>query len=126
MRLRLVSCLALVALLGAGPGRAQQPTGPSRAEPWRGPSDQPGTQPSDNRARITSGEAATQPSAAELREARALAAAIFAKPAAAQRAADNTGPPPPPDWAAVQPRAEWTDKAEVAPGGRGMKLTAPF
>jgi hypothetical protein len=126
MRLRLVPSLALIALLAAAPAVAQPPP-PNRAEPWRGPLDPPGTQPSTNRARVSSGEGAAQPTAAEQRQARTLAAAVFATPAAAHQAADNTAPEATPDWAAAQPRAEWTDKTTgIVPGGRGMKITAPF
>jgi hypothetical protein len=126
MRLRLVPGLALIALLAAAPSLAQ-PAPLNRAEPWRGPQDAPGAQPSANRARVTSGESAAQPSAAEQREARTLAAAVFATRAAGQRAAENVAPEPAPDWAAAQPRAEWTDKATgIVPGGRGMKIIEPF
>ena len=111
-----------VFVLSASAAEAQPAT--NRAEPWRGPADLTTTRAADNKARVTSGETATAPSAAEQREARALAAAIFAKPAAGQRAADKASPDVAPDWAAVHPREEWTDK--VAPGGRGVKVTRPF
>ena len=118
--------LALFALVAAAsPALAQLQT-QNRAEPWRAPTDQPGSRPLDNRARVTSDASATEPSPAEQRQARLLAAALFAKPGAAQRAADKAAPAVPPDYAEVQPKPEWTDTAGVAPGGRGVKVTRPF
>jgi hypothetical protein len=125
MRSRPALLAALMVLSLAGPALGQ-PAPTNRAETWRGPAETPGSSPSANRAKVTSDETATQPTAAEQRKARALAAAIFAKPAAAQRAAENAAPEPEPEWAAQQPRAEWTDKSGVAPGGRGVKATTPF
>jgi hypothetical protein len=111
-------------LLSASAAAAQPAT--NRAEPWRTPADQPGTRAAENRARVTSDTSATGPSPAEQKEARALAAAVFAKPAAAQRAVDKVAPEAAPEWAAVQPKAEWSDKGELVPGGRGVKVTTPF
>lgn len=123
-RVRFSLILAAAAAIAA-PALAQ--TSPNRAEPWRGPSDQPGTRAVDNRARVTSDETATQPTAAEQHEARALAAAVFAKPAAGQRAADNVAPVAAPDLAEAQPKTEWVDKTTgIVPGGRGLKVTKPF
>jgi hypothetical protein len=122
-----VAIAAGFALVWAAPALAQPPDPvprAERAEPWRVPAGQPYTTPAGNKARVTSDVTATEPSPAEQKEARALAAAVFAKPAAAQRAVDKVAPDAAPDWAAVQPREEWTDK--VAPGGRGVKVTAPF
>src|SRR3982751_1802565 len=90
---------------------AAQPYGQteSRAEPWRAPVDQPGTHAAENRAHTTSRPAASAPPPPEQREARALAGAVFAKPAAAHRAAEKAAPPQDPELAAVQPKPEWSD-----------------
>jgi hypothetical protein len=127
MRMRLIACVALAALIGglAAPAAAQS-TAPNRAEPWRGPSDPPGTRAADNRARVTSDASATAPTPAEQREARNLAAAIFAKPGAGQAAAEKAAPEATTDLAEVQARPEWTNPPGLAPGGRGVKVTAPF
>jgi len=124
-----VAIAASLAVFGAAPAFAQPPPAPppeEHAEPWRGPTDQPGMKAAENRARVTSDVAAAGPSASEQKEARALAAAVFAKPAAGQRAADKVGPDATPEWAVPPPRSEATEKAEIAPGGRGVKLTKPF
>jgi hypothetical protein len=120
-----VASLVVFALAAAAPALAQAPA-QNRAEPWRGPSDQPGTRAADNRARVTSDAAATQPTAAEQREARALASAIFAKPGAAQRAAEKAAPETPPDYADLPAKPEWAGAGELKPGGRGVKVTQPF
>jgi hypothetical protein len=120
-----VAILAIFAMGASTPAWSQ--AAPNyRAEPWRGPADLPGTKAGDNRARVTSDEAATQPTPAEQNEARALAAAVFAKPAAAKLAADNVAPAAAPDWSTVTPRAEWTSPPGFAPGGKGVKITSPF
>jgi hypothetical protein len=127
MRMRSIACLTLAALAcGLAAPAGAQSTAPNRAEPWRGPSDAPGMKAAENRARVTSDASATAPTPAEQREARNLAAAIFAKPGAAQAAAEKAAPDATPDYAEVQPRPEWTTPTGVVPGGRGVKVTAPF
>src|SRR5258708_39033807 len=90
-------------------------------EPKRTPTDEG----APNRAHVTSDLDATKPSPSEQREARALAVAVFAKPAAAQRAADKVaeanGPPIPP----AEPKPEWVAKDGLQVGGKGMKITTP-
>jgi hypothetical protein len=111
----------------AASGAWAQTTAESRAEPWRAPVDQTGSQVSDNKDRTTSGEGATQPSAAEQRAARNLASAVFAKAGAAQRAAEKAAPEQTPDLGAVQPKPEWTgDKSGVGVGGKGVEIKQPF
>ncbi|MFL5295134.1 MAG: hypothetical protein ACJ798_02015 [Phenylobacterium sp.] len=131
MRRHVALRLALLALAGGlGAPALAQPAAPaaSPAEPWRAPVDQPGTQAADNKARISSGAAAVAPSPAEQREAKALAGAIFATPAAAQKAADKAAPEQPlSDLAEVQPRPEWArHKPGVDLGGRGVRVQTPF
>jgi hypothetical protein len=114
----------LAALVAAGtmaaiaaPAAAQQ-----AVEPWRTPIDE--TAP--NRAHVTSSEAATAPSASEKRDAKALAVAVFAKPAAAQRAADKVETANTQVIAPSDPKPEWVAKDGVGFGGKGMKVTTPF
>jgi hypothetical protein len=79
-----------------------------------------------NRAKVTSGPDAVKPSPSEQREARALAVAVFAKPAAAQRAAQKVAEANAPVIAPAEPKPEWVAKDGVQVGGKGMKITTPF
>jgi hypothetical protein len=75
----------------------------------------------------TSDLEATAPTAEEQRETRALASAVFAKPAAAARAADKAAPVTTPDLASpVQPKPEWSAKDGVQIGGKGLQIKSPF
>ena len=115
-RLRPGFAAGLVAVFIAGSALAQ-----ANVEPWRARvQDAPA-----GRAHVTSSAAATAPTAKEQREARVLATAVFAKPAAAQRAADKVAPPAP-DLAQVQPKAEWTQHDGPQVGGDGLKVSTPF
>jgi hypothetical protein len=79
-----------------------------------------------NRAHVTSGPDATKPAPSEQRDARALAVAVFAKPAAAHRAAEKVEEANAPVIAPAEPKPEWVAKDGVQVGGKGMKVTTPF
>jgi hypothetical protein len=121
---RLVSRLALAAVLGlaASSQAFAQATPSDDPEPWRNPSQ--GAPPAKPHA--TSSLEATKPTAADQRQSRALAAAVFSRPAAAHRAADkasaaNTPPIPPTD-----PKPEWLGEQGVHFGGEGVQVSKPF
>ena len=115
------AAIVLLLLVVAAPAAAQP-----QEEPWRPPID-PSSQVTANRDRTTSGPAATAPSPAEQREARVLAGAVFAKPAAAERAADKAAPVVEPDLGQVQPKPEWTSQSGgVGIGGKGVQVKTPF
>ncbi len=113
-RLSIFAGLSGLAFVVGWPAAAQV------VEPWRSPAP-----PSAGRAQVTSGVDATAPTAGEQRQARALATAIFAKPAAAARAADKAAPPTP-GLAAVQPKPEWSQKDGPQVGGDGLTVSRPF
>lgn len=70
---------------------------------------------------------ATALSPAEQRETRALASAVFAKPAAAARAGDKAVAAAQPDLApTVQPKPEWSTRDGVQLGGKGLQIKSPF
>lgn len=106
--------LAAMLTAGALPALAQ-------VETWRSPSA--AVPPRQN---VTSSLEATAPSATEQREARALAAALFAKPGAAARAADKAVPVTQFDAAAVQPKPEWAARDGLQFGGKGLLFKSPF
>jgi hypothetical protein len=93
----------------------------AQEEPYRSKTPAP-------KAPATSTLEATAPTAAETREAQALTAAIFAKPAAAARAADKVAAENQPDLApaAVQPKPEWSAEEGLRPGGKGVEIKTPF
>ena len=110
----------LAVLLAATAARAQE-----EAEPWRSPVPEQAARP---RA-ATSGLGATAPvsTPAQRREAHKLAAAVFAKPGAAARAAQRVDAATQPDLSLVQPRAEWTeDHGGVGLGENGVEIRTPF
>jgi hypothetical protein len=78
----------------------------------------------------TSSIDATTTTAATLtqqRESRTLATAVFAKPAAAQRAADKAAEAYEPPIAPAPPKTEWLSDDGVRLGGkRALTVTAPF
>jgi len=76
--------------------------------------------------KVTSTEAAQTASAAEQRDARKLATAVFAEPAAAARAAEKVDAANQPDFNKVEPKPEWkaTDGPRI--GGKGMEIKTPF
>lgn len=123
-RLRQVALMATVILLGAGAiAHAQIVKNNDDVEPWRTPShDAPPPH-------ATSSLDATKTTAATLtqqRETRTLATAVFATPAAAQRAADKAAAAYEPPIAPAAPKAEWLNEDSVHFGGRFLELTAPF
>lgn len=61
----------------------------------------------------------------ERRETRTLAAAVFAKPAAATRAADKASAAVQPDLSAVQPKENWANSGPHI-HKKGVQVTAPF
>jgi hypothetical protein len=79
-----------------------------------------------SRQRVTSSLDATAPSPAEQREARALAAALFARPAAAARAADKAAPVTQADAVTVEPKSDWESKDGLQFGGKGLQFKSPF
>lgn len=107
---------AATALAAAAPAAAQP------IEPWRTVT----YEAAPNRAHVTSSEDATKPSASEQRQARTLAVAVFAKPAAAQRAAEKVDAANAPAIAPAEPKPEWLAKDGLQFGGKGMKVTTPF
>jgi len=112
--MRNLAAIALVAAVGF-PAAAQV-----------GPAPDPTAQSLANRARVTSSITATAPTPAEQREARSLVTAIFAKPAAAQRAADKAAPQTPPNLE-TSPKPEWTTSRNgLGLGGKGVQFKAPF
>ena len=112
----------LLILAQAGPAPAQvDPQTAVRAEPWHDPN---GTTAKPKTA--TSSPSATEPNAAEQRETRKLAGAIFAKPGAAARAADKAAPPNTADIPPAQPKPEWLASDGLRPGGEGVQVKTPF
>ena len=75
-----LAAAALLILAEAGPALAQADLKDARVEPWHEPN---GTEAKPKTA--TSSPSATEPNAAEQRETRKLASAVFAKPGARPR-----------------------------------------
>ncbi|THD59405.1 hypothetical protein [Phenylobacterium sp.] len=63
---------------------------------------------------------------AEQRSTRTLASAIFAKPGAAQKAADKAASANDPVIPPGEPKSEWLPDQSVKVGGKGLQVTAPF
>ena len=119
----LTLALTVVVMAAAvGPALAQvtDPRTDERVEPWRGPEPPPGKP-----RNATSSTSATEPTAAEQREARKLATAIFAAPSAGQRAADKAAPPAAAKVPPAQPKAEWLADEKLGPGGEGVQVKTP-
>ena len=76
--------------------------------------------------KVTSTEAAQTPTTAEQRDARKLASAVFAKPAAVQRAAEKADAANQPDLNKVEPKPEWTAPTGPLIGGKGLEIKTPF
>ena len=115
--------VAAAVMAAAAPALAQlgDPRADERVEPWRNPEPPPGKP-----RNATSSTSATEPTAAEQREARKLATAIFAAPAAGQRAADKVAPPSAAKVPPASPKAEWLAEEKVGPGGEGVQVKTPF
>jgi hypothetical protein len=76
--------------------------------------------------KATSTEAAQTATAAEQRDARKLAAAVFAESAAAARAADKVDAANQPDFNRVDPKPEWSAPTGPQIGGKGLQIKTPF
>jgi hypothetical protein len=115
---------AAIFLSGAAVAHAQdQQRAADDVEPWHAPEHAP---PAPH---ATSSLDATKTTAATLtqqRETRTLATAVFAKPAAAQRAADKAAAAYEPPIAPAAPKPEWLTEDGVHFGGKGLELTTPF
>ncbi len=107
---------ATAVLMGSGPSALAQQPDPRQPTPQFDP-------PKPRNA--TSDLDATAPSPQEQRETRSLAAAVFAKPAAAARAADKAAPPQP-DLNIVQAKPEWSTKEGLQVGDKGVEFKSPF
>jgi hypothetical protein len=117
----LVALVAAVAMTAGGPAAAQSAQ-PAQPPAHRTPIDEA----PPNRSPVTSGERVAKPaSAADQREAKALATAVFGKPAAAHKAAKKAEVDTPLPVAPIEPKPEWADKG-LRPGGKGVKATKPF
>jgi hypothetical protein len=104
----------------------------AQQDQWRGPDDTAPLHAPENAPlppHATSSLDATKTTAATLtqqRETRNLATAVFAKPAAAQRAADTAAAAYAPPIAPAAPKPEWVGEDGVHFGGKGLELTTPF
>jgi hypothetical protein len=119
----LALALAVAVMAAAGPVLAQ-PSPDARLERQVGPWTP--APPAEKPRTATSSAEATEPTASEQREARKLATAIFAAPAAGQRAADKAAPPSTANVPPAQPKPEWLAEDGVRPGGEGLQVKAPF
>lgn len=115
------AAIAAAILLGAAASaHAQLPKDSMAGEPWRAPSYTPPT------PHVTSSLDATKPPAPDQRQVRTLATALFAKPAAAQRAADKAAAAGEPSIPPAPPKAEWLQDDGLHHGGDGLEVSAPF
>jgi hypothetical protein len=119
---RVVLHTLIAAALAAPLGVLALPAAAQVTEPWRTPTDEPVA----NRAHVTSGEDATKLSPAEQRAAKALAVAVFAKPAAAHRAVEKVEAAAAPAVPPAEPKPEWLAKDGVGLGGKGVQVKTPF
>jgi hypothetical protein len=94
----------------------------AQIEPGLPLSDQPLPVP----PKVTSTEAAQTATAAEQRDARKLATAVFAKPAAAARAAEKVDAANQPDLSKIEPKPEWSVPAGPQISGKGLQIKTPF
>lgn len=76
--------------------------------------------------KATSSIEATAPTPTETREAKALTAAVFAKPAAAAQAIQKVTADSQPDYAVAVPKPESPLPDGFRPGGKGVEIKAPF
>jgi hypothetical protein len=125
--MRRIVLFALIVAVGApvaAPAAAQVPQSAMPTQPpgFRTPIDEA----APNRKPVTSGEPTARPaSPAEQREAKALAVAVFAKPAAAKKAVEKVEDANAPPIAPAEPKPEWVDKG-LQVGGKGLQVTKPF
>jgi hypothetical protein len=116
----MAALLAAHALPAFAQASASQ-TGASQANTWRSPD----AAPVPPRKPVTSSLGATAPTPAEQRQARTLAAALFARPAAAAAAVDKAVPITQADATPVEPKPEWENKG-LRFGGKGLLFKSPF
>jgi hypothetical protein len=125
VRFRQVAFAATAVFLSAGPiAHAQEQRRASdNVEPWHAPAQDPIPPHATSSLDATTTTAATL---TQQRETRTLATAVFAKPAAAQRAADKAAAAYAPPIAPAAPKAEWLTEDGIHFGGKGLELTTPF
>ena len=119
----LPAALSVLSLMGAGQALAQATNQSDNPEPWRDPTQGgPALKP-----HATSSLDATRPSPQDEHQSRALAAAVFSRPAAAQRAADKASAANAPKITPADPKPEWLG-TEQGPhfGGQGVEVNRPF
>jgi hypothetical protein len=119
--LRLLAGVAALAL-GATPALAQPTNNSDNQEPWRSPVQGAPT----SKPHVTSSLEATGPAPQDAHQSRALAAAIFSRPAAAQRAADKASAANAPRITPADPKPEWLTDQGVRFGGEGVEVSRPF
>ncbi|MBS0360452.1 MAG: hypothetical protein JSR98_03655 [Proteobacteria bacterium] len=113
---------AAIAWLGAGQALAQPTNNSDNREPWRNPAQgEPTPKP-----KATSSLAATQAAAQDDHQSRALAAAIFARPSAAQKAANKVSAANASKITPADPKPEWVNEQGVRFGGEGLEVSKPF
>jgi hypothetical protein len=108
---RLAMVAAALALIG-GPTAAQ-------AQAYR-------PNPPEPPPKATSSIEATTPTQAETKEAKALTAAVFAKPAAAAHAVQKITADSQPDFAVTISKPESPLPDGFRPGGKGVEIKTPF
>lgn len=108
--LHLASVVAALALMGGATAATAQAYRP----------DPPPPPP-----KATSSIEATGPTATETKEAKALTAAVFAKPAAAAQAVQKATADSQPDYAVNAPKPSPLPDG-FRPGGKGVEIKAPF
>jgi hypothetical protein len=125
IRLRYAALAGAAVFLSAAGAHAQQ-------DQWRGPDDIESSRAPEHAPlppHATSSLDATKTTAATLtqqRETRNLATAVFAKPAAAQRAGDKAAAAYAPPIAPAAPKPEWLAADGIHAGGKGLELSTPF
>ena len=117
----LVRAAAFAALaLSAVPAAAQQD-----AEPWRAPGPAVPDKPRATSDLSAATQTATTP--AQQRDARVLATAVFAAPAAKAKAAQKLDDANHPELSAIPTKPEWTEPPSgVGLGGKGVQIKTPF
>jgi hypothetical protein len=124
-RLRCAALAATAIFFGVGATAHAQELRREAAnvEPWHTPDHAPPPPHATSSLDATKAPVATPE---QQRETRTLATAVFARPAAGQRAADKAAeayaPPIPP----AEPKAEWLADEGVHLRGKGLELSAPF
>jgi len=119
---RLLLCAAGLAALAfsAWPAAAQE-------ESYRAPKPEAAAVPPKATSDLTAATQTAQ-TPAQQRDAKALATAVFAKPAAKAKAAQKLEDANHPELATVQPKPEWTGEkgGTLGVGGKGVQVKTPF